>query len=166
MKKRLICLVALVTLIVSNFKAYSSAEDSVEIILTIPSAEIRLSKDLFVNIKIVSRKGTPLVITKDAAIGYFDRKIGFFRVQVQRKINGRYVDIAHNAAIDNMPTDLDTIYKNDIRKYDFPIRMLYHYTKGSYRVRILTAFSILNPQINDVYSNWAYFICKKEILMD
>lgn len=166
MRYKLIKFFSLFILIVSQYDAFPSNKDSIEFVLTMPVSEIQTSNDLRVDVSVKSNQILPLIMTKDAALGYVNEKIGFFRVQVQQKIGGKYIDIKHHGLIDNAPTDLDTLYKGDLRKFDLSIRLLYHFIKGDYRIRILAAFSILNPSIKDSYSNWSYFTCKKEILIE
>jgi len=160
-RKSLIGLLVLFILTTSYYDAFSAYKDSVEFHLTIPKAEILTWHDLTINLTITSKQRAPLVLPKDGVIGYVHGE-GFFLIEAQKKINGKYVTIQGDARIDNPPSYLDTLHMNDTRKFKFSLALFYQYTKGDYRIRVLTILSQLNPT-KDIYSNWVYFSCKKEI---
>lgn len=126
------------------------------------ATKVQYRRDLDINIEIRSVQKRPLIALKDETLGYVDDHLGFLRVQVQKEIGGKYQNIRHHGLIDNAPTELDTLYYGDVRKFDISFAILYNFKKGNYRIRILGAFSFLNPGSKDVYSDWLYFTCKRE----
>jgi len=69
-------------------------------------------------------------------------------------------EISH---IDNLPTlSMDTVFYNQDRQLSLPHYILYHYSQGEYRIRVLCRFSMFN-KLKDRYSNWTYFACNKDI---
>jgi hypothetical protein len=165
MKHKLIYTIIFFSSTILSHSAFSANKDSVDVFLSIPKKEIENSSDLRIKIEIKSNKIAPIIVPKEISLGYMERRSGFFRIQVQQEIDDKYVDVPSHGFIDNMPSSLDTMYKNDVRKFNSSFRLLYRFVKGNYRIRVLGAFSVLN-HINDVYSDWKYFTCKKDIVIE
>lgn len=140
--------------------------DSIQIVFSMSKHSIERDSDLFVYIAITSTQKRILQIPKGDNMAYIDKGGGFYLIQCQKKIGSKYIDLSGNAHIDNVPlVDFDTLHTNDTRKFGIPIRLLYHYTKGQYRIRILATLSSLN-NAPDIYSNWLYFNCPADIKIE
>ena len=108
--------------------------------------------DLFVYISITSTQKQILQIPRGNNMANIDKGGDFYLIQYQKKIGSKFIELSGNAHIDHIPIiDIDTLHTNDTRKFGMPIRLLYHFTKGEYRIRILAALSSLN-NTPDVYS--------------
>ena len=165
MKSMSIKLAISVILIFSVINVFAAAGDSIELHIRLPKNEIGNYKDLIVDIEIKSNKDNPWIFFKEPPPGYADRHMGALRMQVQKKIDDKYVDLPAHGAIDNLPGDnVDSLYKGNSRIYQLPLTVFFRFPKGSYRVRILAAFSLLNTRVKDQYSEWVYFNCKKDIV--
>jgi hypothetical protein len=137
--------------------------DSVQIVLSMSKRSVEKKSDLFIFISITSIQKRILQIPKGDDMDYIDRGSGFYLIQCQKKVGAKYIDIPGVASMDNPPFfATDTLYTNDTRKFGTPIGLLYRYTKGQYRIRILAALSQLNKR-PDIYSDWLYFNCPKEM---
>jgi hypothetical protein len=140
--------------------------DSIKIVLSMSKHSVVKDSDLFIFISITSNRKRILQIPKGDVMDYIERGSGFYLIQCQKKIGSKYIDVPGVAHMDNPPFfDADTLYANDTKKFEIPIRLLYRYTKGQYRIRILAALSQLN-KTPDVYSNWLYFNCSTDIKIE
>lgn len=143
-----------------------SGGDSIRMVISLPKAAVESENDLILTLMVRTTRSTPLEIPKQGLWSYVNSGPGFFFIEVQRKRNGKFVDVPGNARIDNVPiADIDTLKGNEMRKFITSMRLLFHYTKGQYRVRVLGAFSTLNNS-HDIYSNWVYFNCEHEIVIN
>ena len=145
-----------------TINSFSQTNDFVTVKLSLPAKDISTYKDLSITLDIRSTKKI-LEMPKGALWGYATEGAGFFSIQLQKKENGVYQDIKGIARIDEpAEADIDTLYIGDHREFTESIDWLFHYYKGEYRIRILCYFSNLN-KIENQYSNWVYFVCRKEI---
>jgi hypothetical protein len=152
-------------LIFSEINVYATSRDSIELQVHFQKQEIVNSKDLIIDIQIKSNKIRPLIFLKDPSPNFVARHMGALRVEVQSKVGDKYVDLPVHGTIDNMPVEVDTLYSGNSRTYQLALGVFYrHLLKGNYRVRILAAFSLLNPKVKDQYSEWVYFNCDKDII--
>jgi hypothetical protein len=137
--------------------------DSVQIKVILPKTKIANEKDLTLTLIVKSTQSTPLEIPKVGIWSYANRGPAFFLIELQRETKGKYVDVPGNASMDNVPeTEIDTLYTNGTKGYPLSIRLLFHYAKGNYRLRVLATFSVLN-KLPDIYSAWTYFECENDI---
>jgi hypothetical protein len=104
-----------------------------------------------------------LEIPKEGLWSYVNRGPAFFFIELQRKTKGKYVHVEGRASMDNVPVDdVDTLYQNETKNFQTWSGILFHYTKGQYRICVLATFSSLN-KLPDVYSDWFYFKCENDI---
>jgi hypothetical protein len=89
----------------------------------------------------------------------------FLLVEIQKEISGIFKEVSGAEKIDYFPDEsVDSLRKGDSITTDaFSIAGIFRSNKGSYRVRTLCRFSKLNPGVKDVYSNWVYFKCVKDV---
>jgi len=143
--------------------AFYPDNDSVKIVLSMTNHHIEKDADLFLYFSITSNQRQILIIPKRNNMAYIDKGSGFYLIQCQKKIASKYIDLSGNSHIDNLPLiDFDTLHMNDTRKFGMPMHLLYNYTKGQYRIRILATLSSLNKN-HDRYSDWLYFDCIRDI---
>jgi hypothetical protein len=152
-------------LIVLEINVYATSRDSIELHVYFQKQEIVNSRDFVIDIQIKSNKVRPLIFLKDPPLNFVARHMGALRVEAQSKVGDKYVDLPVHGAIDNMPVEADTLYAGNSRTYQLSLSLFYRQLfKGNYRVRILAAFAMLNPQVKDQYSEWVYFNCDKDIV--
>jgi len=140
--------------------------DSILVSLFMVKHIIKKDTDLLAHISITSNQRRILQIPKGNNMAYIDRGSGFYLIQCQRKAGSKYTDISGNASIDNIPLiNFDTLHVNETYKLEIPIRLLYRFTKGQYRIRVLATLSSLN-NVADTYSNWFYFDCPANVRIE
>lgn len=151
-------------LILTHLNAFATGHDSIDFQVRIPKWKAIDAKDLIMEIQLRSHKTEPLIFAKDPPAGFFVRKNGALRVQLQSQSGDKYVDFPVHGSIDFFPAPLDTIKNGEARMYKLSISRMYpQLPKGAHRVRVLIDLSSLNPQVKDKYSKWIYFICEKDI---
>lgn len=144
--------------------AHATSRDSLDLQIHFSKTRIETAQDLVVDVQVKSSKITPVIFYKHPPPGFIERHMGALRVQMQSKIGDKYIDLPVYGAIDNMQAEVDTIFTNNIRTYQFSLIKFYsHLLKGGYRVRFLAAFSLENPGVKDKLSDWVYFDCENEI---
>jgi hypothetical protein len=137
--------------------------DSVQIKVFLPKVKIQSVKDLTLTLIVKSTQSRLLEIPKQGLWAYAKSGPGFFFIELQREEKGKFVDVPGIARIDSPPVaNIDRLYKNETRNFPLPMRLLFHYTKGQYRIRVLVDFSTLN-KLPDIYSDWFYFECENDL---
>jgi hypothetical protein len=152
-------------LIFSEINVCATSRDSIELHVHFQKQEILNSKDLVIDIQIKSNKVRPLIFLKDPPPNFVARHMGALRIEVQSRVGDKYVDLPVHGTVDNIPVEADTLYTGNSRAYQLSLSSFYQQlVKGNYRVRILAAFAMLNPQVKDQYSEWVYFNCDRDIV--
>lgn len=114
-------------------------------------------KDVFLILTIQSKREEILQVPKGADWGVDTLEPSVFAIQAQKLVNGKYENQKSNSRFDYLPEeDVDTLHYNDSRVYKMPINLLYPYSRGAYRMRVLCRFGMLGVG-KDTYSNWLYF---------
>jgi hypothetical protein len=137
--------------------------DSLVIKLTIKSKEIKKIGDLNVTLTIKSQLQQSLYLPRGDPWGLPSSIDGFYINQIQKKVGGNYGNLDIRGNLDNIPPlNNDILHYGDQKEITFPMYILCQYTKGEYRVRVLCKFSRRN-NLQDRYSEWAYFTCNSDI---
>lgn len=150
--------------ILLHLNASATDSDLIELKVRLPKVGVVSAKDFVLEIQLKSYKQEPLIFYKYPEPGFVVRQMGALCIQVQSKAGTSYVDIPDRGSIDSYSDGTDTIKSGEVRSYELPITMMYHQLpRGTYRVRILLAFSLLNLRVENKFSNWVYFKCEKDI---
>jgi hypothetical protein len=140
--------------------------DSVRVTLSMDKHHIEKDTDLLVHISITSVQRRIVQLPKGDNMAYINEGNGFYLIQCQKQMGSKYTDLSGVAHIDNLPLiKFDTLHSNETYKFETSIRLLYRYTEGQYRIRILATFSALN-KMPDVYSDWLYFDCPTDVKIE
>lgn len=59
--------------------------------------------------------------------------------------------------------DIDTLRNNQKKSWNTNISTLYQFVKGTYRIRVAVHFSALDENVKDMYADWYYFKCNRDI---
>ena len=138
-------------------------KDSILVHLSFSGEKGKSNKFLPITLRIESKQKRILQVPKEALWGYEQEGPCFFSLEMQRKINGRYMDLKWDTRVDGpLSMDIDTLNDGEFREYTTTIDKFYEYNGGEYRVRVLCLFSSIND-IKDIYSNWAYFYGNREM---
>lgn len=134
--------------------------------LNIANVNVTNEYDLVLSARITSKWQKPIAIPGRFTWGILRYSNGsFLLVEIQKQISGIFVEVSLDEKIDYFPDEsVDSINKGDSKSTNaFSIAGIFKSNKGSYRVRVLCRFSELNPGIKDVYSNWVYFRCVRDV---
>jgi hypothetical protein len=149
--------------IIWAYPGFCTPGDSIVVKLTIQNKEISHMKDLNISLAIKSYRHQYFLLPDDESWGFLNSIESFYLIQVQKKSGDKYLDMSPEGHIDNVPTlSMDTVFYNQDRKLGLPCHIIYHYSQGKYRIRVLCRFSMFN-KLKDRYSNWTYFACNREI---
>jgi len=142
---------------------FCNPADSLVVKLAFKSKEIKQADDLRMTLTIKSCLKQTVYLPGIDLWGLPSSVDGFYIIQVQKRSEGKYNNLHIRGALDNIPSlDTEKLHLGEEKELAFPLSMLYQYSKGEYRVRVLCKFSMLN-KIRDQYSNWAYFSCDNDI---
>jgi hypothetical protein len=153
----------LIFFVISTHSGFCTSHDSLEIKLVVASKEIIQVEDLQISLTIKSDMSPFLLLPDNESWGFLSSIESFYLIQIQKMSGDKYIDMPSGGHLDNVPTfSLDTVYNKQYRQLSFPIRILYSYTKGEYRIRVLCRFSMYN-KLRDRYTDWVYFSCINDI---
>ena len=121
-------------------------------------------KDLKFQVKLKSVSDKVIYIPHHISMGFIQDSMAFMQLHLQIKSGNAYIDVEPKGFIDNLSVNkkVDTLSNGREIIYEDYFGAAFRFKKGYYRLRVLCAVSYLN-HIKDVYSNWVYFNCKKEI---
>jgi len=149
--------------IIWTYPGFCAPGDSIVVKLTIQKKEISHMEDMNISLGIKSYRRQYFLLPDNESWGFLNSIEGFYLIQVQKKSGDKYLDMSPYGHIDNLPTlSMDTVFYNQDRQLSLPHYILYHYSQGEYRIRVLCRFSMFN-KLKDRYSNWTYFACNKDI---
>ena len=149
--------------IISTHFGLCCPEDSLELKLAIANKEVSQANDLNISLTIKSTIKPFVLLPDNESWGFLSSIESFYLIQIQEMSGGTYVDIPRKGHLDNVPTfSMDTVFNGMHRELSFPIHILYRYTKGEYRIRVLCRFSMYN-RLKDRFTDWLYFSCKNDI---
>jgi hypothetical protein len=134
--------------------------------LNIANTNVNNEFDLILSARIISNWQKPIAIPSNFSWGILRYSNGsFLLVEIQKKVGGVFKEVSYDEKIDYFPDDsVDSLQNGDsITTNTFSIASLFRSNKGSYRTRVLCKFSNLNSGMKDIYSNWVYFRCEKEV---
>lgn len=163
-----IFVVAIVSLIACSFGSQSFAQAPVSnpVQLSIANTNVTNEYDLEISVRIKSKWQRPIAIPRNFTWGILRySNFSFLLVEIQEKVSGIFKEVSINEKIDNIPDlSVDSLQNGDsITSKAFSIAGTFIPGKGSYRTRVLCKFSMLNPGMKDIFSNWVYFRCEKDI---
>ena len=140
--------------------------DSLKIRLAFKSKEIKQASDLEMTLTIKSYLKQTVYLPGVDLWGLPSTVAGFYIIQVQKRADKNYNNLHIRGALDNIPSfNTDRLHFGHEKELTFPLNILYEFTKGEYRVRVLCRFSTLN-KLRDRHSNWTYFTCDSDILIN
>lgn len=87
----------------------------------------------------------------------------FMNIELEKREDGQYVEMESDDHLDNLPPEIDSLQPQDSVYEDIGLNSLYRWKKGDYRVRVLCQWSVYNPRMENVYSQWVYFRCLMDI---
>ena len=112
--------------------------DSLVIKLAIKSKEINNADDLNMTLAIKSCLKQTVYLPGVDLWGLPSSVNGFYIIQIQKRTGGEYVNLHIRGNIDNIPSfNTDRLHFGDEKQLDFPLYILWEFTKGEYRVRVL-----------------------------
>lgn len=142
---------------------FCSTGDSVIVKLAFQRGEITQASDLKMTLTINSCARQTVYVPALDLWGVPSTVGVFYIILVQKKSGKYYNNLKIFGALNNLPSfDNDRLHFGEKKELAFGLNMLYQFTKGEYRVRVLCKFSTLN-KFRDKYSNWAYFKCLNDI---
>ena len=147
-------------------ESFSSPIDSLIVKLVMKNTIINKDEDLVIGLSIEA-KYKSIVVPKYLSYGFLlgdSVGTGYISIQIQKKLKGEYKDVQLGGTMDNLPIDkLDTLAVKDTRKESCYMGGMFRSDKGEYRVRVLCFASKIDNSLTDVYSNWVYFRCLKNV---
>jgi hypothetical protein len=155
-------------IIVYAFCNGSQAQESSSnpIQLNIASQNVSHGYEMSLSVRIISKWQKPIAVPRDLSWGQLTApNFAFLYIELQRKVGGKYKEVSLNATLDNFGSvEVDSLYQGDsVASSDFSMAGLTKYPIGDYRVRVLCRLSAFNPGMKNIYSNWVYFRCVKDI---
>ena len=160
--------VAIIALLAYSFGRQSFARTSARnpVQLNIANTNVANEYDLVLSARIKSNWPRPIAIPGDFSWGVLRYSNGSsLLIKIQKKVSGVFKEVSFDEKIDYVPDlSVDSLQNGDsITTNAFSIASLFRPNKGSYRVRVLCRFSKLNPSMRDIFSNWVYFRCLKDV---
>ena len=160
--------VAIISLITCSFSKQSFAQASASnpVKLSIANTNVTNEYDLELSIRIKSKWQRPIAIPGIFTWGILRySNFSFLLVEIQEEVSGVFKEVSIDEKIDNIPDlSVDSLQNGDsITAKAFSIYGAFIPSKGSYRTRVLCRFSMLNPAMKDIFSNWVYFRCMKDV---
>jgi len=144
-------------------KLYSSPGDSLLIKLKLVTNDVKVWEDLSVSLEITSLYNKNIFIPKKVSWGHIQDSSGFVCYQLQKKQGDEFKDCEPSGILDNLflNEEVDTLGTNKPKTLRSHL-LGYNMPAGTYRLRVICFMSLLND-IGNVYSNWFYFKCDKEV---
>ena len=160
--------VAIISLIACSFskQSFTQAPASNPVQLSIANTNAAHEYDLELSVRIKSKWKRPIAVPGSATWGILKfSDLNFLVVEVQKKVSGGFKDVSIFTKLDNIPDpSVDSLEKGDsITAKGFSLAEAFIPNKGSYRARVLCRFSMFNPGMKDLFSNWVYFRCEKDV---
>jgi hypothetical protein len=161
-------IVSIISLLAFSFsgQSFAQASASTPVILSIANTNVTNEYDLVLSARIKSKWQRPIAIPGDFSWGILRySNFSFLLLEIQKKVGGVFKEVSENRKLDNIPDlSVDSLqYGDSTTTQTFSIADLFSPDKGSYRTRVLCVFSKLNPGMKDIFSNWVYFRCSKDI---